>query len=149
MNESIFTFASVLAMVAWLSLVLALVVPPSVTRERLLRFGGRLVPVALCALYVGVLYTNWGAVPDGNFSDLAGVVALFSHPGNVLGGWIHFLAFDLLIGRGVIDHGLAHGYSRIALVLVLPFIFLYGPMGLLAYAVLVMIMQGVKSRKQV
>ena len=136
-------------MVAWLSLVLALVVSPSPTRERLLCFAGRLVPVALSALYVGVLYSNWGAVPDGNFSDLAGVVALFSHPGNVLGGWIHFLAFDLLIGRGVIDHGLAHGYPRIAVVLVLPFIFLYGPVGLLAYFILAMIIQGVRSLRQV
>ncbi len=149
MNESIFTFASILAMVAWLTLVIALVAPASATRERLLRFAGRQVPVVLCALYAGVLYANWGAVPDGGFSDLTSVVALFSHPGNVLGGWIHFLAFDLLIGRGVIDHGLAQGYPSAVLFLVLPFIFLYGPVGLLAYFILAMIMQGMRARKQV
>ncbi|MFN3579716.1 MAG: ABA4-like family protein [Pseudomonas sp.] len=149
MDEAVFSCASILAIIAWLSLALALVIPPSPHRERLLRFAGRQVPVVLCALYAAVLYANWGAVPNGDFSDLTSVVVLFSVPGKMLGGWIHFLAFDLLVGRGVIDHGLAHGYPRPVLVLMLPIIFLYGPLGLLAYILLGMMMRGVTIRRDV
>jgi hypothetical protein len=34
----------------------------------------------------------------GGFSTLAGVAVLFSNPWLLLAGWVHYLAFDLLIG---------------------------------------------------
>lgn len=143
MTETIFTSASLLATLAWSCLALALTVRAEGLREQLLRFAGRLAPITLCALYVAVLYTNWGTAPNGGFSSLTSVVALFSVPGKMLGGWIHFLAFDLLIGRGVIDHGLAQGYPRAILLLVLPVVFLYGPLGVLAYLLLVILIRKV------
>ncbi|MES2819677.1 MAG: abscisic acid-deficient protein Aba4 family protein [Pseudomonadota bacterium] len=144
MADTVFAGASLLAIIAWLSLALALIIKPGISRERLLQFAGRQVPLVLCVLYASVLYTNWGKVPNGGFSSLASVVVLFSVPGKMLGGWIHFLAFDLLIGRGVIDHGLAHGYPRVVLVMVLPIIFIYGPLGVLAYLLLgILIRKGV------
>lgn len=116
MADTVFACASLLAIIAWLSLALGLIVQPGTQRQRLLRFAGRHVPVILCALYAGVLWTYWGKVPNGGFASLTSVVALFSLPGKMLGGWIHFLAVDLLVGRGVIDHGLAQGYPRAALI---------------------------------
>jgi len=88
-------------------------------------------------------------VPNGGFASLTSVVALFSLPGKMLGGWIHFLAVDLLVGRGVIDHGLAQGYPRAALIGVLPVIFLYGPLGILAYLFIGMIVRRVASQNEV
>ena len=149
MADIVFACASLLAIIAWLSLAMALIVQSGTSRERLLRFAGRHVPVILCALYAGVLYTSWGKVPNGGYSNLTSVVVLFSVPGKMLGGWIHFLAFDLLVGRGVIDHGLAHGYPRAVLVLVLPVIFLYGPLGVLVYLLLRMLIQRVVKGSEV
>lgn len=133
MNEAIFTSASVLAMVGWLGLALGLLVPAAQARSRLLGFGGRQIPVVLCVLYVYVRGAHWGTAPGGDFASLQGVITLFAVPGKLLGGWIHFLAFDLLIGRGVIDHGLARGLPRGLLLTLLPVLFLYAPAGVAAY----------------
>jgi hypothetical protein len=59
---------------------------------------------------------------------------LFSVPGKLLGAWMHFLAFDLLVGRWLVDHALSGGRSRLPLVAALPATFLYGPLGVLLYA---------------
>ena len=149
MADTVFACASLLAIIAWLSLALGLIVQPGTQRQRLLRFAGRHVPVILCALYAGVLWAYWGEVPNGGFANLTGVVTLFSMPGKMLGGWIHFLAVDLLVGRGVIDHGLAQGYPRAVLIGVLPVIFLYGPLGILAYLFIGMIVRRVASQNEV
>ena len=54
----------------------------------------------------------------------------------MLGGWVHFLAFDLLVGRWMVDDTLANGHARWPLGLVLPATFLYGPLGFLIYMAL-------------
>ena len=51
----------------------------------------------------------------------------------MLGAWTHFLAFDLLIGRWMVDDALGPGRSRLPLVLSLPVTFMFGPLGLLLY----------------
>ena len=50
---------------------------------------GRLFPIVLGA--------HWGE-RTGGFNSLAGVAALFSNQWLLLGGWIHYLAFDLFVG---------------------------------------------------
>ncbi len=133
MNEAIFTSASLLAVAAWCSLAFALLVPPGTVRSRLLGVAGRYVPLLLCALYTCLLSANWGTAPDGSFASLQGVSNLFAVAEKLLGGWIHFLAFDLLIGRAVIDHGLARGVPRVLLLAILPLLFLYAPAGVMVY----------------
>ncbi|MBP6901364.1 MAG: DUF4281 domain-containing protein [Burkholderiaceae bacterium] len=133
MNEALFSAASLAAMVGWLGLALAALAPPGRWRVALLAFGGRVVPVALCAAYAGLLVWHWGSAPGGGFSSLAAVMALFSVPGKMLGGWLHFLAFDLLVGHWLVAAVLASGRSRWVLLPVLPATFLYGPLGLLLY----------------
>lgn len=133
MNEIIFSLASLGAIVGWIGLGLAVLAPPGSLRDVLLTFGGRIVPVALCLLYVGLLVLHWGTAPDGSFSSLSGVQALFSVAGKMLGGWVHFLAFDLFIGHWIAKEVLVHDRSRLPLTIVLPVTFMYGPIGLLLY----------------
>lgn len=134
MNETMFSAASLTAIVAWACLGLAAVAQPGRLRASLLAFGGRLVPVGLCLLYACVLAAHWGSAPGGGFSSLAAVQTLFSAPGKMLGGWVHFLAFDLLVGRWVVDDVLASGRPRWLLLIALPATFLYGPLGLGLYS---------------
>jgi Domain of unknown function (DUF4281) len=54
-------------------------------------------------------------------------------PGKMLGGWVHFLAFDLLVGRWSVDDTLAGARSRAPLLMTLPTTFLFGPLGLLLH----------------
>ena len=93
---------------------------------------GRVVPIALASVYAVVIAaTFFGA--DGSFSSLDGVATLFANRWLLLAGWVHYLAFDLLIGtweaRDARERGVPH-------LLLVPCLFLtpmFGPPGWLAY----------------
>ena len=133
MNEAIFSSASLCAMAAWVALAIAAALPAGAARGRLLFVAGRASPIVLCVLYALLLFRHWGSSPDGGFANLAAVGRLFAAPGKMLGGWVHFLAFDLLVGRWMVDDSLLPGRSRWLLALALPATFMYGPMGVLVY----------------
>jgi hypothetical protein len=61
---------------------------------------------------------------------------LFDHPGVALAGWVHYLAFDLLVGlwiaRSARDRGIPHLLALPCLALT----FLFGPAGFLAFLIL-------------
>jgi hypothetical protein len=135
MNEPTFSIGSLAAIAAWLGLALAAAAPPGNLRQRLLLVAGLIVPMALCLLYAYLLVVHWGSAPGGGFSSLSAVLTLFSAPGKMLGGWMHFLAFDLLVGWWIVDDTLSNGRSRAALFLVLPATFMYGPVGLLLHVI--------------
>lgn len=142
MNETTFSIGSLTAIAAWLGLALGAAAPPGNLRQRLLLFAGRFVPVVLCLVYAYLLVIHWGSAPGGGFSSLSAVLALFSVPGNMLGGWMHFLAFDLLVGWWIVNDTLSSGRSRVALFLVLPATFLYGPVGFLLHVITRLALRG-------
>ncbi len=133
MPDAVFSLASITAMSAWVGLAVAALLTPGTARRGLLWLCGRGVPLALALAYVAALWRYWGTAPGGGFSSLAAVGVLFSVPGKVLGAWLHFLAFDLLVGRWLVDHALTSGQSRMPLIVALPATFLYGPLGVLLY----------------
>ena len=128
-----FTGVSLAAVAAWLMLALACVMRTGAARSLILFAAGRGVPIFLCVVYLVVLVRHWGSTPGGGFQSLTGVQLLFAAPGKMLGAWIHFLAFDLLIGRWMVDDALGPGRSRLPLLLALPATFMFGPLGLLLY----------------
>jgi len=128
-----FEWASRLALLGWALLAAGVVRKPGVARHGLLLAGGRLVPLLLCTAYVLLLAQHWGSAPGGNFGSLAGVTTLFASPGKLTGGWVHFLAFDLWLGRWMVDDVLAKQRNRWLLLPCLPLTFLFGPAGLLLY----------------
>jgi uncharacterized membrane protein YhdT len=71
--------------------------------------------------------------PKGNFSTLEGVCDLFKNPKSVLIGWIHYLAFDLMVGLYIknqaLEVGIPHWLQIPCFVLTL----LFGPLGLLLF----------------
>lgn len=131
--DTAFECASTLAMLGWALLATGVVCKPGNVRHGLLQFGGRVVPMLLCASYVLLLVQHWGSAPGGNFGSLAGVATLFASPGRLVGGWVHFLAFDLWLGRWMVDDVQAHQRSRWLLLPCLPLTFFFGPAGLLLY----------------
>lgn len=133
MNETTFSIGSLMAIAAWLGLGLAAAAPPGKLRQHLLVTAGRIVPMALCLLYAYLLVIHWGTSPGGGFSSLSAVLTHFSAPGKMLGGWVHFLVFDLLVGWWIVDDTLSNGRPRASLFLVLPATFMYGPAGLLLH----------------
>lgn len=129
-----FTLANTFALLGWLLLAAGLFSPAGQAwRGRLLALGGRVWPLVLSAGYALALVAYWGSVSGGGFGSLAGVATLFSAPGLLLAGWIHYLAFDLFVGRWIVDDGAARSVSRWLLLPCLVLTFLFGPVGLLAY----------------
>ena len=99
----------------------------------------------LCAMYIYIVFVarhldEPGARPRGGFSSLDGVISLFKSPRVVLGGWIHFLAFDLMVGLYIVTDavrlGITHWWLMPALFLTL----MFGPAGLLLYLVMRVVM---------
>jgi Domain of unknown function (DUF4281) len=127
-----FSIANPVALLGWLALAVALWASPP-WRPRLLALGGRALPIILAVGYLAALIAHWGSAPGGGFGTLDEVAALFRSPGLLLAGWVHYLAFDLFVGRWIVDDALARGLPRLAVLPCLLLTFLFGPVGLLLH----------------
>jgi hypothetical protein len=124
--ELVFSVVSTVALVAWLLLVF-------LPRNHWVGIvTSTAVPLCFAAIYVIILALNWGRGP-GDFQSLAGVSALFSNPWALLAGWIHYLAFDLLIGVWEVRDAQARGIPHLMIVPCLALTFMFGPAGWLLY----------------
>jgi hypothetical protein len=132
-----FSVANPFALLGWLLLVSAVFTPGGgAWRARLLTLAGRVWPLVLGAGYAAALVAHWGSAPGGGFGSLDEVATLFRSPGNLLAGWVHYLAFDLFIGAWMVGDAQSRGLrgaARFALLPCLALTFLFGPVGLLLY----------------
>jgi hypothetical protein len=94
-----------------------------------------LVPMLMAILYVVLIATQFSR-GQGSFSSLTSVALLFQNRGLLLAGWVHYLAFDLIVGswevRDAQRIGIAHYLVTPCLILT----FLFGPAGWLLYFLL-------------
>ncbi len=93
------------------------------------------LPLALAVTYAVVLGSHWGE-GEGGFGSLKEVEMLFANPYALLGGWIHYLAFDLFIGAWEVRDAQKQQVPHLAVVPCLLLTFIFGPVGLLLYFVL-------------
>ena len=125
--NQLFSIANGLALAAWLLLI---VLP----RQRWV--SGIVAPFAIPAIfatmYVAIVVTQWKG-SAGGFSSLPDVATLFSQPWLLLAGWVHYLAFDLLVGTWEVRDAQEHGVPHLAVVPCLVLTFLFGPAGWLLY----------------
>jgi hypothetical protein len=133
--EAVFKIANSLALLGWIVLVI---------------FGWQrrvsglvtavVLPLAFAALYTLVVALHAGE-SSGDFNSLSGVAALFSHRWFLLAGWVHYLAFDLFIGSWEVRDAAAQRIPHWAVVPCLILTFLLGPVGLLLYFTLRVLMR--------
>lgn len=125
--EQVFSLANLTAAIAWIALVI-------LPRQRWVTgiVTSVVVPALFALVYIVIIATTFGRTPGG-FSTLAGVAALFSHPWLLLAGWIHYLAFDLLIGTWEARDARERGVPHLLLVPCLFLTFMFGPAGWLLY----------------
>jgi len=125
--EQIFSVANFVALCGWLLLI---VLPGKKWVSHLV--SGVAIPAAFAALYTVVIAVNFVG-SEGGFSSLPDVALLFRNPWLLLAGWIHYLAFDLLVGswevRDARERGVRHWFVAPCLILT----FLFGPAGWLLY----------------
>lgn len=97
--------------------------------------AGLALPAALSAGYSAlILAFRSGAA--GGFDRLAGVMRLFGTPGVALAGWVHYLAFDLVVGASITRTARAEGIPHLLVLPCLGLTFLVGPLGFLLFLAL-------------
>ncbi|TGK52961.1 ABA4-like family protein [Leptospira bouyouniensis] len=138
MNPStIFSIANIVAVIAWMVLIL------SPNQNKVIPFLRVLVSgLFLGGLYLISLSLGFGNV-EGNFSSLQSVRSLFMNDEFLLAGWVHYLSFDLFLGTWEAEDGKTNGIHRLVLVPIHGLTFYYGPVGLVLY----LIVKGLKTKK--
>jgi hypothetical protein len=128
--ETIFSVTNALALFSWIFLLLFPFRP--FTNKVLIG-----VPVTLLAIaYAWLVFQSLSPGDFEKFQTLEGITSLFSVPGAVLVGWIHYLAFDLMAGLFIANNAAKHGIRHIVIVPCLIFTFMLGPVGLLLYLII-------------
>ncbi|QPF71598.1 DUF4281 domain-containing protein [Roseateles sp. DAIF2] len=127
-----FSLGSKLALLGWAALVLSPYRVSWAARARWL--AGRLIPLLLAVAYVLLFATN--GMGDGGYDSMAAVQRLLAQPALLSAGWLHYLAFDLFVGSWIAERAGRLGLPHLVLLPLLALTFLFGPAGLLAFALL-------------
>lgn len=128
--DALFQLANPLALLGWLALVLS-PVAPRVTQL----FAGLLMPLLLSAGYTAIMLAHW-ASGEGGFNSLEAVSQLMGNRWLLLAGWVHYLAFDLVIGAWEAQVARREHIGHLLLLPCLACTFLFGPAGFLLFQAL-------------
>jgi Domain of unknown function (DUF4281) len=121
--EITFKLANTLTGIAWIVLIFS---PPRSTAVSWISKGW--VSTALSTAYFTSLAVGFdGFQNGGGFSTIAHVRILFQNDWLLLAGWIHYLAFDLLIGARIAKD--IHHTHWLIKTTCLILTFLFGPIG--------------------
>ena len=126
----LFQIVNPVALLGWIALALSPLSPHWADR-----IAATVIPLLLSLCYAGLVLAFWSAA-KGGFSSLPDVMALFQQPEIALAGWVHYLAFDLFVGAWATRTARAEKIPHLALLPCLALIFLFGPAGFLAFAIL-------------
>ncbi len=124
----VFSYANLMAMPMWLLLI---VLPKWKVTRFLIDY--KIIPLALSliyAIYIFIAITTGGGM---DFGSLESVMALFTKENAVLAGWVHYLAFDLLVGMWIIDQNRTLKIHQLLIAPCLVGTFMLGPVGFLLF----------------
>ena len=143
--ETLFAVANAAVLPGWIAL-LASPLAPRLAQA----VAGLAIPLALSVGYAALILAFLAPASDagGGFGTLAGVMALFAVPEVALAGWVHYLAFDLLIGALIVRRARAEGLPFALVLPCLPLTFLAGPAGWLLFQALRAIGAALRARQR-
>ena len=127
----IFSICNLMVMPMWLLLIFL----PKWKATRFL-IDYKIIPILLSlvyAVYIGISLATGGMM---DFGSLKSVMALFTVENAVLAGWVHYLAFDLLIGMWMVDTNKNIGIHQVLMAPCLFFTFMFGPIGFLLFTII-------------
>jgi len=126
-HARVFSLVSAIAALQWLLLI---VLPKWKVTQWL--FTNAAVPLLLSVIYC-IYIAGFFSVHGGGFGSIREVRVLFGNDNLLLAGWIHYLAFDLLIGFSIIKSAQAKSISHWLVIPCLVLTFMFGPCGYLLY----------------
>ncbi|MDC6406540.1 MULTISPECIES: ABA4-like family protein [Maribacter] len=132
----VFSLANILVLPMWVLMIF-------LRKWRPTRFliDNKIIPIVLSGIYV--FYILQVLISNGmmDFGSLKSVMELFTIENAALAGWIHYLAFDLLIGMWMIDQNKDLNLHQVLMAPCLFLTFMFGPLGFLLF----MVLKGLKS----
>ncbi|MET7029112.1 ABA4-like family protein [Sediminicola luteus] len=134
----VFSIVNTIALPMWL---LMIVVPKWKVTRFLIDY--KLIPLLLALVYAFYIFQALRIGGMMDFGSLAAVKALFTEENALLAGWVHYLAFDLLVGMWILDENKKLGIHQLLLVPCLLGTFMFGPLGFLLF----MIIRGIKVQR--
>lgn len=123
--EGLFALTGPLVAVGWLLLVLG---PRGV--GWLDAVPALVIPLGLSAVYAGLVLVHFAAT-GGGYGSLAEVRLLFASDWMLLAGWVHYLAFDMMVGAWLAARMDGAGIGRLVQAPILGATFLFGPVGVI------------------
>jgi len=135
----IFSIVNIIAMPMWLLMIL-------IPKWKVTRFliDYKIIPILLALVYAVYIFLAIGIGGGMDFGSLASVMALFTEENAVLAGWVHYLAFDLLVGMWMLDKNKELKIHQLLMAPILFGTFMLGPIGFLAFMLVKIIKQNQK-----
>jgi hypothetical protein len=126
-TQALFEWSNSFALLTWITLLIAPF--KQWTIKLVLGFSVTLLAV----LYSYLALTTFDTAAFQSFGSLDGIMSLFTNPEAVLAGWIHYLAFDLMVGLYIVIDAKKKAINRWIITPSLLFTFMMGPFGLVTY----------------
>lgn len=128
---NIFSIVNMIAIVMWLLMIF-------LPKWKVTRFliDYKVIPIALSGVYVFYLVLSLKSGNGLDFGSLASVMELFTKENAILSGWVHYLAFDLLVGMWILDQNQKLGIHHLLIVPCLLGTFMLGPVGFLLFVII-------------
>ena len=102
--DTAFIVAQGIALIAWIALLAALFAQR--IRNAVWRATGLLVPGAMAVAYVILAAAGIGEAGGTDFASLAEVRRVFAGDSALAAGWVHYLAFDMVVGTWMARDGI-------------------------------------------
>ena len=124
--STVFSIAGAIAMPMW---ILMIFLPKWKVTRFLIDF--KIIPIVLSLIYTVyiTLALQTGGMMD--FGSLSSVMNLFTEEQAVLAGWVHYLAFDLVVGMWMLDQNKELKIHSLLMAPCLFGTFMFGPVGFL------------------
>lgn len=126
--SEVFSMANIMVFPMW---ILMIVFPKWKATRFLIDF--KVIPIILSLLYAFYIISSIIEGPSMDFGSLQAVMQLFTVEDAVLGGWLHYLAFDLLVGMWMLDENRTLKIHPMIMAPCLIGAFMMGPVGFLLF----------------
>ena len=100
--SQVFSIANLIILPMWLLMIF---LPKWKVTRWLIDY--KLIPIVLSLIYAVYISISLAGGGGMDFGSLESVMALFTAEDAVLAGWVHYLAFDLLVGMWMLDQNRA------------------------------------------
>jgi ABA DEFICIENT 4-like len=136
--SDVFSIANMMAMPMWL---LMIILPKWKVTRFLVDY--KIIPLLLSLIYAVYIINSMLTGPAMDFGSLESVMGLFTVENAVLAGWVHYLAFDLLVGMWMLDENKALKIHPLIMAPCLIGTFMLGPIGFLIF----MLVRAIKKQQ--